>query len=229
MQRYLVLLAAAGMLTLSGCFDIIEEIWVNKDGSGAYTYTIDMGEAKSMIEMLKTMAPDSTGAEADNGMGQVDEISKGFTTMIDQLKEVKGITGATEIKDTVNYKFGVKFSYANIAALNEAVRIVGGKEPVDKPSFISEKKKFVFTDAFETKSDLTKALLGEEEHNEDMEMAKSMFSETRLRKIYHFERPVKKVSNKASEISSDKKTVTLDYYLFRDEAKDQELKNEISF
>lgn len=229
MQRYLLVLAAAATMTLSGCFDIIEEIWVKKDGSGAYSYTINMGEAKSMIEMFKSMAPDSTGAGEDNSMGQMDDISKGFTTVIGKLKEVKGITGAAEIKDTVNYVFGVKFNYADMAALNEATRIVAGKEAVDKPSFISEKKKFIFTDAFETKSDLTKALLGEEEHNEDMEMAKNMFSETRLRKIYHFERQVKKASNKASQISSDKKSVTLDYYLFKEDSKDLELKNEISF
>lgn len=42
MRKILVLLLLASTTLLSGCFDIVEEIFLNKDGSGKYHVTMDM-------------------------------------------------------------------------------------------------------------------------------------------------------------------------------------------
>jgi hypothetical protein len=43
------------LLSLSGCFNFIEEVTFNKNGSGKYALTIDMSGMKGMMEMLKGM------------------------------------------------------------------------------------------------------------------------------------------------------------------------------
>lgn len=42
MRKILVLLLLVGSTLLTGCFDIVEEIFLNKDGSGKYHVTMDM-------------------------------------------------------------------------------------------------------------------------------------------------------------------------------------------
>ncbi|MFN7115787.1 MAG: hypothetical protein ACK4TA_03255 [Saprospiraceae bacterium] len=42
MKKILVLLLGASMTLLTGCFDIVEEVFLNKDGSGKYHITMDM-------------------------------------------------------------------------------------------------------------------------------------------------------------------------------------------
>lgn len=48
-------------LTLTGCFDILEELWLNKDQSGKYELTITMGAGPmaNMIQMAQKKANDS--------------------------------------------------------------------------------------------------------------------------------------------------------------------------
>jgi hypothetical protein len=56
--KFLFLLAP---LVLSGCFDILEELWLNKDQSGRYELTITMGAGPmaNMIQMAQKKSNDS--------------------------------------------------------------------------------------------------------------------------------------------------------------------------
>lgn len=53
-------------LCTTGCFDVVEEIWLNQDQSGRYAYTLDMSDAvKTMGGMVKDLAGDGqTNMEA---------------------------------------------------------------------------------------------------------------------------------------------------------------------
>jgi hypothetical protein len=58
------LLIIAGLcLFLTGCLNITEEIFLEKNGSGRYVSTIDMTKMKEMLDMLKAFAPDSSGSK----------------------------------------------------------------------------------------------------------------------------------------------------------------------
>lgn len=43
MKKIVALILGAGLLFLNtGCFDIVEEVFLNKDGSGKYLVTMDL-------------------------------------------------------------------------------------------------------------------------------------------------------------------------------------------
>lgn len=55
MKKSLLLILALAPLLLSGCFDILEEIYLEKNGKGTYLYTVDMSALmdESMKELLQ--------------------------------------------------------------------------------------------------------------------------------------------------------------------------------
>ena len=67
----IIALAVASMTTFTGCIDIIEEVFFNKDGSGKYTMRMDMSGMMSMVKMMsemEEMAPeDEENAEEEEG------------------------------------------------------------------------------------------------------------------------------------------------------------------
>jgi hypothetical protein len=71
MKRLVILLAALAPLTLTGCFEILEEIYLENGGKGRYVYTIDMSAIMddSMQEMLQGEGESSlVGTEIDSVM-----------------------------------------------------------------------------------------------------------------------------------------------------------------
>lgn len=68
MRKILVLLLLASTMLLSGCFDIVEEIFLNKDGSGKYHVTMDMSGLFSdpmMKGMVEEALKQQSGADAN--------------------------------------------------------------------------------------------------------------------------------------------------------------------
>lgn len=51
----IIALAMVSMTTFTGCIDIIEEVFFNKDGSGKYTMRMDMSGMMSMVKMMSEM------------------------------------------------------------------------------------------------------------------------------------------------------------------------------
>ena len=65
------------LFVLAGCFDTVEEITVNDNGSGIYTNTLDMGK---IMGMLKTFGGDND---------KMKDIDKMKMDTIVNLKDVK--------------------------------------------------------------------------------------------------------------------------------------------
>jgi len=74
----IIALAVVSMTTFTGCIDIIEEVFFNKDGSGKYTMRMDMSGIMSMVKMMsemEEMAPEDeeNTEEKEGGMGAMME------------------------------------------------------------------------------------------------------------------------------------------------------------
>src|SRR5688572_9904725 len=82
-------------LIFAGCFDIREEIFLEKNGSGKYITTIDMTKLKDMVEMFKTMMPDSSGEGNDqlNNLNSLDSLQQLW-------KDIDNVPGITDVKRT---------------------------------------------------------------------------------------------------------------------------------
>ena len=227
---------AIGSMTLSGCLHILEEVTLKNDGSGTYKMTLDMSEIKSMMEMFKGMAPDSLSGDStnvsmdaagDNGMS---EMGQQLSNVAQTLKGVEGLSNVTEINDTTAFSFGYTFDFANVAALNKAMKLIN-KEKYD--SKVEEVYKFSGK-SFER---LTTGDLGEEikkalSENEDaememeggMDMLKTFFADMTYKQVYHFPgRTVKKSSNELSSISDNGHTLTIELKPFDEEQQKKKL------
>lgn len=64
------------MLTFTGCIDIVEEIFLNKDGSGKYTMRMDMSGMMGMIKMMSAME----GMEGEEGEASEGDALKNLMT-----------------------------------------------------------------------------------------------------------------------------------------------------
>lgn len=215
---------ALGSVTLTGCLHIIEEVTVRNNGAGTYKMTLDMSEVKGMMEMLKTMSPDSsmtdsTGAPVaaapsqDNQMAQMGQELSGVSTT---LKGVQGITNVTEMNDTAGFQFGYSFDFVDVAALNRALRIIN-KEKYDSKTeeiFKLKGKSFERLSSGDIGAELKKALAENEGESEDgggnAEMMQMFFADMTYKQVYHFpDRTVKKSTNELSEVSDNGHTLTI--------------------
>jgi len=221
--------------TLTGCLNILEEVSFSKNGSGTYSMMVDMSAAKDMIEMMKGMsegqntggtigeinledensdppAPEAVGSEPapGNDMSQMGDAIVGGIS--EALKGVNGISNVVQVTDTVNFMFGYHFEFANVEALNKAIKIIN-KEKYDAKAdetFRFDGKKFERIGAANIGEELKKALSGEEEENDEMAMVKTFFSDMTYTQVYKFkDNTVKKSSNGLSQISDAGHTLTI--------------------
>ncbi len=232
---------AIGTMALTGCLHIVEDVTFHDKGNGTYKMTLDMSEVKSMMESMKGMVPDSASAkpdstaimdgamgamsnEQDNSMGQMGEQ---LATVMTTLKGVEGITNIVEKNDTTTYVFGYSFDFADVAALNRALKII------NKDKFDSKTDEvFRFTGkAFERLStgdiggEMKKALAENEGEGGDsegaessMDMMKMMFADMTYQQVYHFpDRQVKKADNTLAELTDDNHTISITIKPFDEE------------
>ncbi len=224
-QKLTLALLAFGALTLSSCLHIIEDVTFLNSGKGSYKMTIDMSEVKGMMEMMKGMAPaDSTGGGGGMEMpgaggGEMTQMGQGLSEVASSLKNVQGITNVVETNDTTNFKFGYTFDFADVSALNRALKVINKEKYQSKDEEIYKftGKSFERLGAGDIGAEMKKAMSendgGGEEGEEggmDMGMIKNFFGDMSYKQVYHFpDREIKKQDNVLGEISDDKHTLTI--------------------
>lgn len=234
MKKLSFFLLATCLLTFTSCIDIIEEMFLNKDGSGKYTLKIDMSELMAEDGGMKDML-DSFGAQDEEGGEKVDMPSEVDSIMhlkyapdsiksrIDNpafLDKVKIRTLISESKEKMLFEFILDFDdvsdidyfLANLDKL-QASNVPGNEGPLGQAGngFLPGSKEGynLFT---WTKKSLTRspALEAQEKIPEDeLGMMKMFFSGGTYKTIYHFPGKVKNTTIEGAQI--DGKTVTAEF------------------
>lgn len=221
-QKLFLAVLALGSVVLTGCLHIVEEVTFRDNGNGKYSMILDMSEMKGMMDMLSTMSVDSTGGQMpsqDNSMAQMGQELSGVAST---LKGIEGITNVVEINDTAAFKFGYSFDFADVAALNRALKIVN-KDKYDskvEEVFKFSGKNFERLPTGDMGEEIKKALAESEEDDEEgaMDMMKTMFADMSYKQIYHFpDREIKKNNNELAELSNDNHTMTITLKPFDEE------------
>lgn len=216
MKQVVLSLLFCSLLLFTSCFQIIEEIFLNKNGSGTMQVTVDMDE---MMGMFSAFMPDSLKGDMNFeemiGNGESDE-------EIAKIEAIKGISNV-QMKHKGEYSFSLSYDFANIDALNNAMeqnalQKDGGLASAFLKGFGNEyeiKKRYIHR-TFEIK-DLP---LGEEE--EDSNPFKELGSLGDLMKsptyqfIYHVPKKFKKVvvKDRFAKMEETKKELKFTYNLF---------------
>ncbi len=233
MKKLIAGLCLLTTLLFAGCFDIKEEIFLEKNGSGKYITTIDMTQLKDMLEMLKTMMPDSIKESTDElkSLNSLDSIQ----TM---WKDIDGVPGVTDVKREKKGEmiYEISFRFADIKALNTAMTKKNKTDDSVKVSgdfYTFSAGQFVCNDtSFGGVGDMMKGITGGAGQDDStamaMNMMKGFMGDMKYTSIYHLPGKVNSVSNKNAKLSEDGKTVTLEINLSETET-EQTLKNTIRY
>ncbi len=139
-----------------------------------------------------------------------------WQTGAEDFANLKGISNAREITDKINFIFGFSFDFDDIGALNLALVMKDGGDY--NPDFqlpysfdrgkLTKNNVFVFKKLFEK--------LIEEDKNEPkyiQSQKKAIFAQIRYKCTIRALGKIKKSTNKAYELSEDKKQVSLNAFL----------------
>ena len=211
------LLLAVSVFTMTACFDITEDVTVNKDGSGTYVSITDASKLSAQLQMFAAM--DTTGELIPKMKYTLDS---SFNANFKQYKGIKGISNM-KVDTSKEYVYKVTVDFADINALNAVIN-VDKKEAAQKNLYAWEKGKL-------SRKDSGIGGMGEMDGEDESqkEMMKSMLKDMKYKIIYHLPKKISKMTNKEAKLSGDKKTVILECSLLDVMDKKVKLSNEVKY
>ncbi|MBL7827317.1 MAG: hypothetical protein JNJ57_11840 [Saprospiraceae bacterium] len=208
---------------LSGCFNIVEEITINKDGSGTYSYSIDGSEIKKMVEGFARNQPKKP--EADSSAQQSipsasDPDSNKMERAIRHISSMPGISNAKSLFDSTQMRFGYAFDFDHLDHMVEAIKTGTAELAMglwnEESKIEQTKKQFLRTYGSDSFQDALMELFAKKGAEEGREISgmegilKMMLGSMSLKQVYHFpDRKVKNCNHPMAKISKDKHTVTI--------------------
>jgi hypothetical protein len=205
------------LLACTSCFDIHENIFLKKDGSGNFSFSIDLTQMKPMMVMLESdkSAPDKQSTQ--------ESLNDKFEVVHAKLSQVNGITNIHSIEDTANYTFGIAFDFSNVTALNKAMNKLFEEDTAKAKQkeivyFEMKDHQLIRKDELDSKSILGKSgsLMGSKSRKSENITGSldQLFSTVTYSTTYQFESKITGTLNSNSIISGDKKKVTVTCYPF---------------
>lgn len=225
MNKLTILLLLTVSFFLTGCLDVVEEMYLNRDGSGKYSITIDMSglfEDEFMKSMIKSSLEQQ---EADglnlggNGLPEMDTIiyfkdmpaeQKGGNPEFWNRVQSKIVMSETQGKffTSINLDFAstadIAYLYDNIGKIGESNAQLGGL--TGDGGLLPNNVGYTFAKNILTRK--TPKTAAKAEEGEDMEMMKMFMGSANYRTIYHLPGNVKKVTIPKAKIQG--KTVMVE-------------------
>ncbi|MBJ2174882.1 hypothetical protein JBL43_11585 [Aureibaculum sp. A20] len=184
----------------TSCFEIIEEVSLNEDGSGKVTLTLNLSRSKTKINSI--MLLDSVN---NYEVPSEQEIRQHFADMVKTVKNTGGITNVTNSINLEDYIFTLSCDFNDVDALNMVVSNFSSKEEAKRiknhKHFSYDKNNQLFTRSYHY--DLAKEI--KKTKMEDREVFKTASITT----IYRFPKGIASSSNNAAKISKSKKAIML--------------------
>ena len=206
--QYFILLTSF-LVLFSSCFDITEELTLNKDGSGFFKVTIDALKVKAQLQSLSSF--DSTGNLVQK---QKFSLDSSFELIIKSYSTISGVSNLT-LDTSVPYLYKISMNFSTINALNTALSL--GKKNDSQNLYMWKK------------GELSRGTLplfvnsmGDGNSYNDLENIKDFINGIKYTTITNLPNKIKKNSNDNAIISSNKTIVTLGLDLY-------ELLNKTSF
>ncbi|MEZ4773985.1 MAG: hypothetical protein R3D00_12440 [Bacteroidia bacterium] len=187
----------------TSCLNIVEEIFLKKDGSGSYSISVDMNEMMNMMQGLMTQEQ----MDENDMFGQMDST---IQETLAQLRSVDGLSNVSHKSE--GYKFTISYDFTSVAVLNDATKNGNVTPGMDFNSGTTDN--FTWSKGtFERANPPLGDLMEDEEFASNFEMAKMFMTGASYKTIYHMPGKVSKMENDQARLSGDKKTVTLDVQL----------------
>ncbi|PIY12504.1 MAG: hypothetical protein COZ18_01870 [Flexibacter sp. CG_4_10_14_3_um_filter_32_15] len=197
------------VFTLTSCFELREEVYIKKDGSGTYSLTVDLSGRKQEIAVTTSLT-DSTNEEK-NFVANIENVIQKSS---ESFSEIGGITHVEYNTDYENYLTGFSFDFDNVESLTAALNQLNTEPAPSKPAFEFSKRTFERNNTHYLQPLLDRAK--ERQKMAEDEATKRfqdyVFESANYVFIVRTEGKIKKYSNKKATYSSDDKNeVVLNY------------------
>jgi hypothetical protein len=188
------------LLSLSSCFEIVEDVTFKNDGSGIFKLIVNLSQSKNEINSLMKL---------DSSSGYNIPTEREINAYLDQalktLKTTEGLTNISINRDFKNWVFEVKTNFKNTENLEKGLinlhsHYLGG-EPFTFRNKLKYNGKSVEREV-QTLDEKTR-----KELNKPTE--KKIFAKAKYTTIYRFESTIEKSSNTRAKVSPTKKAIML--------------------
>ena len=179
-------------ITLTSCFDLIEEVNFNSDGSGEFSYELNLGKYKFALDKMIKM--DSIGRFK---IPSKENISQDLKKLEAELNKIDGVTNAQCLANFDYYIFTIKGNFKNVWALNQAYTTVYN---------FKRKEKIAFIEAYQYDSKTFSRLEKEPKSNiftRNPFLKEADFSKGKVMIVTRFKQLVQEVSNSNTLISKN--------------------------
>jgi len=215
--KFFTILAAL-LIGLSSCFEIIEELDLNKDNSGSFTYTLNMSESR--MELNTMFKLDSFRGKK---IPSKNEIAKEMEKAIQLIRKNPGIKTAVYTKNWEDYIFEYKVSFDSLSALDNALKSTYSK--LDKDKHPLKDRLFAVNGVLKRVSSLDSLSLFKKLNSKDAEgLSKATYT-----CVYRLSHKIKSMSNPNANKSKSGKAVMLKSDIKSLLTKKKSLKNTITF
>ncbi len=225
MRKFLVFLVGASTMMLTSCIDMVEQMYLNKDGSGKYVMEFDMSGMFSnpfmmgmMEESMKKELQLEEGEKLEkDSMMYFRDMPGADNLTADELKmlgDAKIHMVMSEEKKQLKASTEIAFnSLPELEKINVLIQkvsgedgqtggMMGGTSPFSSGARFQLKKR--------TLTRMPTPPVGNVFEDEQMQMAKMIFEGATVTTIYHLPGKVKKTSIKNAKIDGKTVTVTSD-------------------
>lgn len=182
---------------LISCFEILEEVDMNTDGSGEMTMTINLSQSKNKIASI--MLLDSINGYKVPSKKDIQQDINGLST---KLKNIAGISNVKTTTDFTNYIVSVSFSFSDVSVLNKASKDIFAayKMKVEEtPVYSYNKASKTFNYDYKNGN--------KEAYNKLKAADKEVFKNATYTQIYRFTSTIEKSNNAQAKISKSKKAI----------------------
>lgn len=201
MKTLFYVLGLCGLMLLSSCIEIIDDLSLNSNGSGTFKYNINLSSSKVKINSL--LALDSLDGKR---VPKIGEIKSKINRVIADLKEQEGITEVTFDSDYDDYMFKLSCHFKSLEALQTAVKNVIIKESGNSDIPELEYDWLTF-DKSVLKRSVPKITIQKTKEINQKEI--DLLKEGKYTSITRFEREIQTYENKNARVSKNNKAIML--------------------
>lgn len=210
------------LLCCTGCFDIQENVFFKKDGSGTFTFQVDLNDMKSMMSMFANIQPAGEKDEKATPASPYERINSSFEEAIGKLGSIKGISNVHTIEDTASSKFGLAFDFNTVTSLNKAMNKIfqddTSKNARQTDYFEWKGNELIRHEQLDSKFIVGKTgtLSGSKSTSPAGKIGNidQLFSGVSYTATYSFEKKISSCQNQAAVISGDKRQISIKCYPF---------------
>jgi len=198
---YIVFCACLMTLTLSSCFDFVEQIDLKSDRSGHIAATLNLSKSKTKVSSLMKMKS-IKGIQIPSQAAMEKEIR----SAVQLLKQTKGISNVQYKTDFTNYIVNISCDFSQIESLNAFSDILANRFKTkisNSNRYYYNAQSNVFERKFVASADW-KAKFNQLGTDNTTQFADAFYTQ-----IVRFEKPVVSQANSQAKVAGNKKGVLL--------------------